>query len=241
MTDSLRLFLIEDDDDIALLIRKSLQRVDHHVTRCRAAADALIVLAQSSFDLVLLDQQLPDMDGLDLLQKLAREGIAVPVLMVTGVGNETLVTRALHAGALDYIAKDPALTFLGELPKRVAECVHRHRLEQANRLLVQALESARDGVMITDVHGVIQNVNRSFEDLTGYDRQELVGSPAATVLESGVHPPEFYARTWQAVLGRNSWQGELMVRRKDGTTLDTSLTISPIEDTHRRLTHFVCI
>src|SRR5688572_16063444 len=100
MSDSLRLFLIEDDDDVALLIRKSLERVDHHVTRCRSAADALIVLAQSSFDLVLLDQRLPDMEGLDLLEKLAREGIAVPILMVTAWGNETLATRALHAGAL---------------------------------------------------------------------------------------------------------------------------------------------
>jgi DNA-binding response OmpR family regulator len=70
--DVLRLFLIEDDDDIALLIRKSLERVDHLVTRCRTAADALIVLAQTSFDLVLLDQRLPDMTGLELLRILAR-------------------------------------------------------------------------------------------------------------------------------------------------------------------------
>ena len=63
MTDSLRLFLIEDDDDIALLIRSSLERAGHHVTRCRTAADALIVLGHTTFDLVLLDQKLPDMDG----------------------------------------------------------------------------------------------------------------------------------------------------------------------------------
>src|SRR5262245_14963906 len=124
MSDSLRLFLIEDNDDVALLIRKSLERDDHHVTRCRTAADALIVLAQSSFDLVLLDQHLPDMEGLDLLQKLTREGNTVPVLLITAYGNEALATRALRAGALDYVAKDPALTFLGELPKRVAESVH---------------------------------------------------------------------------------------------------------------------
>src|SRR5262245_44343323 len=80
----LHLFLIEDDDDIAYLIRKSLEKVDHKVTRCKSAADALIVLAQTAFDLVLLDQFLPDMPGLDLLQRLAREGIAAPVLMVTG-------------------------------------------------------------------------------------------------------------------------------------------------------------
>src|SRR5438270_9916574 len=101
MSDSLRLFLIEDDDDIALLIRKSLERAEHHVTRCRTAADALIVLAQTSFDLVLLDQRLPDMNGLDLLRTLAGEGVTVPVLMVTGIGDEHLATRVLHAGALD--------------------------------------------------------------------------------------------------------------------------------------------
>jgi PAS domain S-box-containing protein len=241
VSDSLKLFLIEDDDDVALLIRKSLERVDHRVTRCRTAADALIVLAQSTFDLILLDQMLPDMGGLDLLQKLASEGIAVPVLIITAYGNEALATRALRAGALDYIPKDPALTFLGELPKRVAESVHRYRLEQANQLLVQALESARDGVMITDLHGVIQTVNRSLEVMTGYTRQELVGQPAARVLESGGHPPEFYAQMWQTVLSRNGWQGELIIRRKDGAPRDTSMTVSPIEDAHRRLTHFVCI
>src|SRR4051794_3044656 len=155
MTDSLRLFLIEDEDEIALLIRKSLERAGHQVSRCRTAADALIVLGQTSFDLVLLDQRLPDMAGLDLLHTLTREGITVPVLMVTGFGDEHLATRVLRAGALDYIVKDPALTFLADLPKRVTESVKRHHLEQMNQLLIQALDSARDGIMITDLQGTI--------------------------------------------------------------------------------------
>src|SRR5437588_5372882 len=110
MTDALRLFLIEDVDDIALLIRRALERAGHQVTRCRTAADALIVLAHSSFDLVLLDQRLPDMSGVDLLPDLAREGISVPVLMVTAYGDEQLATRVLRAGALDYVVKDEKLT-----------------------------------------------------------------------------------------------------------------------------------
>jgi two-component system cell cycle sensor histidine kinase/response regulator CckA len=240
MSDSLRLFLIEDHEDVALLIRKSLERAGHHVTCCRTAADALIVLGQSSFDLVVLDWELPDMTGLDLMQKLAREGIAVPVLLITGKGDEDLATRAMHAGALDYVVKDTALTFLGELPKRVAESVRRYRLEQDNQLLVQALQSSRDGIMITDVHGVILDVNRALERLTGYDRQELLGQ-TPRILKSGVHPLEFYAQMWQTILARGSWQGEIVNRRKDGALRDTSMTISPIEDAQRRLTHFVCI
>ena len=75
MAEVLRLFLIEDNDDVALLIRKSLERMEHQVTRCRTAADALIVLANSTFDLVILDNCLPDMAGLDLMQRLTREGL----------------------------------------------------------------------------------------------------------------------------------------------------------------------
>src|SRR5258708_13884072 len=119
MQNALRLFLVEDEDDIALLIRKSLERAGHQVTCCRTAADAMIVLGHSAFDLVLLDHFLPDMDGLDLLQALNREGITVPTLIVTAQGDQQLATRVLRAGALDYVVKDPPLTFLSDLPNRV--------------------------------------------------------------------------------------------------------------------------
>ena len=123
MSDSLRLFLIEDDDDVALLIRKSLERVDHVVTRCRTAADALIVLAQSSFDLVLLDQRLPDMEGLDLLQKLAREGIAVPVLIH--------LTQRERRTVVEF----PSLMFLRKIPY---ESVRRRRIRDWLLLALRA-------------------------------------------------------------------------------------------------------
>src|SRR5438105_7931746 len=129
MSEALRMFLVEDDPDVSLLIRKSLERAGHQVARCRTAADALIVLGHSAFDLVLLNYHLPDMGGLDLLAALAREGIATPALIVAASGDEQLATRVLHAGALDYIVEDPELTFLTELPKRVRESVTRHRLQ----------------------------------------------------------------------------------------------------------------
>lgn len=240
MSDVLRLFLIEDDEDVAQLIRKRLERAGHRVVGCRTGADALILLAQTTFDLVILDHLLPDMRGDELLDRLNRDGVAVSVLIITGYGDEQLATRLLHAGALDYVVKDPALLFLADLPKRVIESVRRHRLERTNQLLVQALESARDGVMITDLQGTILEVNRALEKLTGYARQELIGQ-TPRLLRSGAQPPDFYARMWQTILARGSWQGELTNRRKDGQLRETSMTISPIVDAHGRLTHFVGI
>src|SRR5271170_1771993 len=199
MAESLKLFLVEDDDDFSYLMRKSLERAGHQVTVCHSGADALIVLSHANFHLVLLDQKLPDMSGLDLLQAVHREGIATPVLMVTGYGDEHLAAQVLRAGALDYIIKDRALTFLTDLPKRVDESITRFRLQQMNNLLIAALESARDGIMITDLQGSIQHVNHALERMFDYDRQELIGQNPR-VFRSGVHSQEFFTHLWQTIL-----------------------------------------
>lgn len=240
MSEPLNLFVIEDDDHIALLIRRKLERASHHVKRCRTAAEAMNILHQSPFDLVLLDQQLPDMTGLELLKCLSEAAILIPVLVVTARGDEQVATRALQAGAQDYVVKDSHLEFLEELPRRVEEAIHRHRLEQVNRLLAQSMEAARDGILITDLQGVIVEVNPALEAQTGYNRGELLGQ-TPRLFKSGKHESEFYRQMWQTILNRQSWQGELTNRRKDGALRDNSMTISPVLDRQGRMTHFVCI
>jgi PAS domain S-box-containing protein len=236
----MQLFVIEDDDALALLISTGLERAGHAVTRCRTAADALIVLSHGAFDLVLLSQRLPDLDGLALLQVLSREGISVPCILLTALGQEPSGAESLHSGALDYVVRDSALAFLAELPKRVVEAVTRYRLQQNNRLLIAALESAQDGIMITDLQGTILHVNQALEQMTGYTRRELIGQNPR-LLKSGVHQPECYEEMWRFILARASWQGELTNRRKDGSLIEVSLAVSPIVDAQGRLTHFVGI
>jgi PAS domain S-box-containing protein len=238
--ESMHLFLVEDDPDHAILITKCLERAGHTVTLCRHAADALIVLRQGGYDLILLDQLLPDMAGIDLLKALAADGILTPVLMVTGKGDENLARQVLQAGAVDYVVKDIACVYLTDLPKRVREAVRRHSLQQTNRLLGEALESARDGIMITDLQGCIQHVNQALERMTGYTREELRGQNLR-LLWSDKHPSDLYTTLWRTVLARASWQGELTNRCKDGSLVEVSLTVSPIVDTHGQLTHFVGI
>jgi PAS domain S-box-containing protein len=240
MTERLQLFLIEDDDTLAELISKRLERAGHTVTRCRTAADALIVLSHGAFDLVLLSQRLPDMGGLALLNVLSREGISVPCILLTVIGEEASSAESMRAGALDFVERDGAHTFLAELPKRVDEAVTRYRLQQINRLLIAALESAHDGIMITDLQGTILHVNQALEQMTGYTRQELIGQNPR-LLKSGVHQPECYEEMWRSILARSSWQGELTNRRKDSSLIEVSLAVSPIVDAQGRLTHFVGI
>ncbi len=242
MAKPLELFLVENDNVWSDMIRDCLVRAGHHVTVCRSGADALIVLGHrhQEFDLVLLDYYLDsEMNGLDLLRALHREGIGTPALMVTQYGDERLATTILRAGAVDYVPKKE--DWLNELPKRVMESVTRHRLQQSNHLLIAALESARDGIFITDLQGQVLHVNGALERMFGFDRTELIGRNAA-MLRGEQAPKTLSDEMWRVLLqGRTSWQGEVTTRRKDGTPLDTSLTLSPIFDAHGQMTHYVGI
>jgi two-component system KDP operon response regulator KdpE len=127
MAEPLTLLLIEDDPDCALVMRKALERAGHQVTVCGSAEAALVVLSRSSFDLITLDQWLPDVKGLDLLRMLNREHRAMPIVMAAPLYDEDLPAQALRAGALDFIAIDPGLTFVAELPERVSKALMRSR------------------------------------------------------------------------------------------------------------------
>ena len=125
MAQSLRLLLVEDDEEMALLMQRRLERAGHQVTRCARADDALQVLAVSTFDLISLDMSLPGGDGLQLLQSLRRAGINTPVIMVTVSDDERLIAEVIRAGALDYVVQDLGLEFLKDLPERISKAVLR--------------------------------------------------------------------------------------------------------------------
>jgi two-component system OmpR family response regulator/two-component system response regulator MprA len=127
MAESLTLLLIEDDPDCASLMRDVLERAGHQVTVCGSAESALVILSRSNFDLITLDQWLPDTKGLDLLRMLNRNRRVMPIVMAAPLYDEHLPVQALGAGALDFIAIDPGLTFLAELPERVSTALRRFR------------------------------------------------------------------------------------------------------------------
>jgi two-component system cell cycle sensor histidine kinase/response regulator CckA len=144
------------------------------------------------------------------------------------------------------IVKDHDLTYLADLPKRVHESVTRHRLQHMNRLLIAALESARDAILITDLQGIILHVNEAVAGLTGYGRDELLSQPlweSSGSRETGSRPSPLRAPSaaFQSVLARRHWEGEWAVPRKDDGVVAVSLTVSPIVGPQGQLTHTVAI
>ncbi|MUV36822.1 Nitrate transporter [Lentibacillus sp. JNUCC-1] len=91
------------------------------------------------------------------------------------------------------------------------------------------IESLSDGVMLTDKNGVIQEVNTAFTNVTGYDKDEVIGEKPS-ILSSGKHDAEYYADMWRTIERDGYWNGEIWNKRKDGEVYKEKITINAIEN-----------
>ena len=106
-----KILLLEDDTTLGNGIRLALQSPQIQITLCRALGQAREIIAQSSFDLLILDVNLPDGSGLELLEEV-RKASHMPVILLTANDMEMDVVMGLESGADDYITKPFSLAIL---------------------------------------------------------------------------------------------------------------------------------
>lgn len=112
----MRLLLVEDDEQLGRGIQKALMRDGDHVDWLTDGAEALAAVRAESFELVILDLQLPGMDGIEVLKTLRRESIDTPILIMTARDTVDERVLGLDSGADDYVVKPVELR---ELRSRV--------------------------------------------------------------------------------------------------------------------------
>jgi PAS domain S-box-containing protein/putative nucleotidyltransferase with HDIG domain len=103
-----------------------------------------------------------------------------------------------------------------------------------------ALESAANGIAITNSSGEILWVNPAFSELTGYQMEEVRGK-TFRILNSGKNKNQQYKNLWKTVLNGNVWRGELVNRKKDGELYTEEQTITPVKNENGEITHFIAI
>lgn len=173
-----RILLVDDDPAIVRLVQHLLTANGlpsaTHVTTGRDALTAL-----DGVDIVLLDHQLPDASGLDVLDAIRARPNPPAVVVITAHGNESLAAAALRRGADDYLAKDASLA---ELLPQIIDRVRNHRelqkaLVAAEQELVRAERLAAIGEMAVTLHHEINNpLMSAFADV-----EVLLADPGAPV------------------------------------------------------------
>lgn len=149
-----QVLVVDDMGTIRLMLTQHVRQLGHHVTQARNGREALDLLAAGKFDLVLLDIQMPEMDGHAVLASIKEDPRLrdIPVVMISGVDEIESVVRCIERGAEDYLPKPFNATLL---KARIGACLEKKRLwdelgEKYRQL--QELEKLRDSLTYMIVH-----------------------------------------------------------------------------------------
>lgn len=195
-----RILVVDDSAEFcSLLTKEVLPERGYTALSATTGQQALRLLAEKQPDLVLLDYQLPDISGLDILQQMAERQPMVPVIIMTAYGSESVAVEAFRLGARDYLIKPFDVEVGLAAVDRVLAQV---RLEQEKERLSRELEQARQELeqRVKELT-VLFGVSKSVTSLLDLDR----------VLERVVEAAVFISRADQGALWLPEPGGELLL------------------------------
>jgi len=147
MVQEASLLLVEDNpDDVELTLRELKRHTDFNVNVAISGEKCLEKLKEKRYDILLLDYMLPGIDGIEVLEKIIESGYDLPVVVVTGRGDEEIATSFLKKGAYDYVVKSPG--YLPKLPAVVEDSLEKYgmnKVEAKARVeLIKAYEDLKE-------------------------------------------------------------------------------------------------
>jgi PAS domain S-box-containing protein len=156
--------------------------------------------------------------------------------------SETIITADNQKRDFE-VRKVPLFDVLGQ--RQAMVIIGRDVTEQKNTLkqlnqLALAVEQSPESIVITNLEGQIEYVNSSFSQTTGYSRSEILHKKIS-ILKSNKTSEETYLNLWKALDQGQSWQGEFINRRKDGTEYIEFAIIAPLRDSSGVITHYVSV
>lgn len=233
------LLLVEDNAGDARLIREMFNEQsanDTQLIRVGTMSEAEECLAEHPIDIILLDLGLPDSQGLEAVRRAHAAAPHVPLVVLTGLDDESLAGNALQVGAQDYLIKGQIET--KGLLRALRYAVERKAMEEAlfaekERAQV-TLNCIGDAVICTDADGNITFLNLVAEQMTSWSRQEAAGRPMAEVFrildsntrETAPNPMEKSVEQNRRV----DLPANCILVRRDGSEIPIEDSVAPIHD-----------
>jgi diguanylate cyclase (GGDEF)-like protein/PAS domain S-box-containing protein len=244
------LLVVEDNPGDARLIREMFNEqglYSTEFTHVVCMKDAEEHLASNQVDIILLDLGLPDAHGLEAVRRARKAAPRTPLVVLTGLDDETLATQALQEGAQDYLLK--GLIHSRTLLRSLRYAVERKTMEEA--LFIEqeraqvTLNCIGDAVACTDISGNISFLNLVAEKMTGWSRQEADGRPMAEVLRIlDASNRQTIPDPMEMVVGQNRSMHlpeDCVLVRRDGFEIPIEDSVAPIHDREGRPTGAVIV
>jgi two-component system, OmpR family, phosphate regulon sensor histidine kinase PhoR len=232
----LRILLIEDSEDDALLVLRHLRRGGHHpvLKRVDSAEQFASALAEQQWDVVVSDYRLPGFGGLQALSQMKAMGVDLPFILISGAIGEEVAVEAMKAGAHDFVMKGNLARLIPAIEREMEDAESRQRRRQAEaeikrlneeleqRVLQRTAEleaiinSIADAVVICDLEGNIVRINAAAARILSDSGAGQANSFQGWIEAAGIKSPEGqiispeHSPAAQALQG-NAAQGIVMV------------------------------
>lgn len=141
---TLNVLYMEDDEGLAKLTKKRLEREGYDIDITSNGEDGLTASEMRVYDALMVDYEMPGMNGVEVIRKLHIRKDPPPVVMVTGNGDEKVAVEAMKQGATDYIVKDVQMNYLELLPHVILKVIRKRQLMREREHMLEALQESEE-------------------------------------------------------------------------------------------------
>ena len=240
--DKAKILVVDDEHRMLSSLENLLNNEGYSVGTALGGLSACEQLLEQEFDLVLLDLNMGDMNGHQVMDFIAQNEIEVATIVVSGESSFSAVSKALRRGAYDYLRKpyDPEEllnTVNNALQKIMLEKAHaamQVRLKKSEELHRYIVNSSPDVVFMLDRQGRFTFLNKKIESLLGYTKNDLIGKHYHSIVDPSDVERANYIFKEQANRHTGAWSSELRLRMKkeDHASRYFEITFFPIENNH---------
>lgn len=200
----------------------------------------------NEIDVIFLCDTFQQLSILQMIKLFKEKNIFIPIIVVSERNETGLAVEVIKSGGENFFVRNELTS------EKVIEAVYSamqtreeqkkiEKVQAENRKLSQTIEQSPVSVVITKAEtNKIEYANPMFSKLTGYSLNEVIGL-TPRILKSGLKSPNEYKDLWETILKGDTWKGEFVNRRKDGSLYCVAATISPIKINNDEPTHFVGI
>lgn len=241
----LKILIIDDTPTNIQLLGEALEK-SYAIQIATSGEKGLQLAQQAPPDLILLDIMMPGMDGNEVCRLLKQIDTLkdIPVIFITALNDMEVEIQSLALGAVDFLHK-PINIEVARL--RIENLLDRENMrrelvirDKQQQLAASVFNSSHDGIIISNAHNQIIDINASFTRITGYQVDDVFGKNPR-LLQSGKQSAAFYQRMWQHLLEHKHWSGEFWNKHRDGHLFAVQTSISIIEDDNNSIDHFVAV
>ncbi len=238
--------LIEDDPDDILILKDSLADIGMGRIKLDYAdrlSKGLIQLSGHSYDVILLDLNLPDSRGLDTLTTMIKRFPKLPVVVLSGLADDTITIEAVRRGAQDYLVKGE---ITGPLVMRVLRyAIERKQVEamlRASEVRYRTLvETSPDGITLADLEGKLLLSNPQAARLHQYEKPEAMLGINVFKLIAPAERQKAVLNTQKTINEGKIINAEYTMLRKDGSQFPAEISTAPLRSSAGTPTGFIGI